>query len=330
MPTITRRAALAATLATPALALGARAQGGWPDRNMRLIVPFPPGGAADIIGRMLAEHLQRALGRPMIVENRGGAGSSIGVDALAKAAPDGATFGLINIAANAILPAVRRAPLPYDPVADFAPISNLITTPNLLVVNAAKLPAVRTVADLVAHARANPEALNFASSGVGSSLHLAMELFMLRAGIKMVHVPFQGGGPALQALVAGTVDLSVDVAATTLPFIRDGRLRALATTSPARLANLPDVPALVETHPGTDIVSWHGFAAPPRTPAPIIARLASEAQAFLRAPETLERFRAQSLEVATQTTPESFAAFMAAEVEKFRGVARAANIVVDG
>lgn len=326
-----RRSLLRAALAVPfvATAPSAHAQATWPDRPMRLIVPFPPGGAADIVGRLLAAHLQGALGRPVVVENRGGAGSSIGVDALSKAAPDGTTFGLVNIAANAILPAVRRTPLPYDPVRDFTPIANLITTPNLLLVNAQKLPNVRTVADLVAHARANPEALNFASSGVGSSLHLAMELFMLRAGIRMTHVPFQGGGPALQALLAGTVDLSVDVAATTLPHVREGRFRALATTSPARLSALPDVPALVESFPGTDIVSWHGFAGPPGLPAPIAARLSAETRAFLAAPDTLERFRQQSLEVAEQTTPETFLAFMIAEREKFRTVAQSAGIVID-
>jgi len=331
MPEISRRTFTRLALAAPfaAGANAAAAQAAWPDRSMRLIVPFPPGGAADIVGRMLAAHLQGALGRPVVVENRGGAGSSIGVDALAKAAPDGTTFGLINIAANAILPAVRRTPLPYDPIRDFAPVSNLITTPNLLLVNAQKLPNVRSVADLVAHARANPEALNFASSGVGSSLHLAMELFMLRAGIRMTHVPFQGGGPALQAMLAGTVDLSIDVAATTLAYVRDGRFRALATTSPARLSVLPDVPALVESFPGTDIVSWHGFAAPPGTPAPIVARLSAETRAFLQNPETRERFRQQSLEVADQTTPETFLTFMIAERDKFRTVAQAAGIVID-
>lgn len=321
------RIALAASagLAAPAL----RAQGTWPDRNMRLIVPFPPGGAADIIGRLLASHLQGALGRPVVVDNRGGAGSSIGVDALAKAAPDGTTFGLVNIAANAILPAVRRQPLPYDPVADFAPISNLIVTPNLLLVNREKLPNVRSVADLVAHARANPEALNYASSGVGSSLHLAMELFLNGAGVKMTHVPFNGGGPALQALLAGTVEVSMDVAATTLPHVRADKLAALATTMPRRLAALPDTPALVETYPGTDIASWHGFAAPRNTPAPIVARLVAETRAFMGAAETLERFRQQSLEPAEQRDPESFRAFMMSERDKFRRVAQTARIQID-
>lgn len=324
---LTRRSVIAATAALP-LAATARAQS-WPSRPVRFIVPFPPGGAADLVGRMLAAHFQQALGQPFVVENRGGAGSTIGVDALAKSAPDGSTIGLINIAANAIVPAVRRQPLPYRPLEDFAPISNLAVTPALLLVNPQKLPDVRSVADLVAAARARPEALNYGSSGVGSSLHLGMELFMAKAGIRMTHVPFTGGGPLLQALVGGTIDVSLDVAATTAALIREGRIRALATTAPARMPAYPELPALNETFPGAELASWHGLAAPAGTPAPILARLATETQAFLRAPETVERFRATFLEMPQQTTPEAFSAFIAREITTFRDLARAQNIVVE-
>jgi tripartite-type tricarboxylate transporter receptor subunit TctC len=278
---------------------------------------------------MLAAHLQGALGRGVVVENRGGAGSTIGVDALAKSAPDGYTIGLVNIAANAIVPAVRRQPLPYRPVEDFAPISNLAVTPALLLVNPQKLPEVRSVADLVAAAKARPEALNFGSSGVGSSLHLGMELFMAKAGIRLTHVPFTGGGPLLQALLAGTVEVSLDVAATTAQLIREGRIRALATTAPVRMPSYPDLPALNESHPGVELASWHGLAAPAGTPAPVLARLAAETQAFLRAPETAERYRAQFLEMPQQTTPEAFRAFMLRELATFQDLARAQNIVVE-
>jgi tripartite-type tricarboxylate transporter receptor subunit TctC len=324
----TRRHALmlaAGAIAAPSLA---RAQA-WPSRPVRFIIPFPPGGAADIVGRILAAHFQQALGQPFVVENRGGAGSTIGVDALAKSAPDGTTIGLINIAANAIVPAVRRQPLPYRPLEDFAPISNLAVTPALLLVNPQKLPDVRSVADLVAAARARPEALNYGSSGVGSSLHLGMELFMAKAGVRMTHVPFTGGGPLLQALLAGTIDVSLDVAATTAALIREGRIRALATTAPVRMPAYPDLPALNETFPGAELASWHGLAAPAGTPAPILARLAAETQAFLRAPETAERYRANFLEMPQQTTPEAFSAFMAREIATFRDLARAQNIVVE-
>ncbi len=323
----TRRTALMLGLA--GLAAPALAQEAWPSRNVRFIIPFPPGGAADLVGRMLAAHFQNAFGRPFAVDNRAGAGSTIGVDALAKSAPDGYTIGLINIAANAIVPAVRRLPLPYRPVEDFAPISNLAVTPALLLVNPQKLPEVRTVADLVNVAKARPDGLNFGSSGVGTSLHLGMELFMAKAGIRMTHVPFNGGGPLLQALLAGTVEVSLDVAATTAQLLREGRIRALATTAPARMPSYPDLPALNETYPGAELASWHGLAAPAGTPAPVLARLAAEMQAFLRAPETVERYRTSFLEMPQQTTPEAFRAFMQRELATFQELARAQNIVVE-
>ncbi|HZF77851.1 MAG TPA: tripartite tricarboxylate transporter substrate binding protein [Acetobacteraceae bacterium] len=323
---LTRRALAAAALALP---LAARAQQAWPSRNVRLIIPFPPGGAADLVGRMLAAHLQGATGRPFVVENRGGAGSAIGVDALAKAPPDGYTIGLINIAANAILPAVRRQPLPYRPIEDFAPIANLAVTPALVLVNPQRLPDVRSVAELVAAAKARPEAIDFGSSGVGSSLHLGMELFMQKAGIRMTHVPFNGGGPLLQALTAGTIDVSLDVAATTAQLIRDGRIRALATTAPQRMPDYPDLPALNETYPGAELASWHGLAAPAGTPAPVLDRLAAETQRFLSLPETQERYRSLFLEMPRQTTPAAFAGFMRQELDTFRELARAQGIVVE-
>ncbi len=324
---LTRRTALATGLA--ALAAPALAQEAWPSRNVRFIIPFPPGGAADLVGRLLAAHFQNTLGRPVVVENRGGAGSTIGVDALAKSAPDGYTIGLINIAANAIVPAVRRQPLPYRPVEDFAPISNLAVTPALLLINPQKLPNVNSVADLVAAAKARPEAINFGSSGVGSSLHLGMELFMAKAGIRMTHVPFTGGGPLLQALLAGTVEVSLDVAATTAQLLREGRIKALATTSPVRMPDYPNLPALNESFPGAELASWHGLAAPAGTPAPILARLAQETQRFLRSPETAERYKASFLEMPQQTTPEAFRAFMLRELATFQELARAQNIVVE-
>ena len=323
------RRELAIGLAALALPSLAHAQDAWPSRPVRFIVPFPPGGAADLVGRMLAAHFQTAFGRGFVVENRGGAGSSIGVDALAKSAPDGYTVGLINIAANAILPAVRRVPLPYRPIDDFAPISNLAVTPALVLVNPQKLPDVGTIADLVAAAKARPEAINFGSSGVGSSLHLGVELFMAKAGIRMTHVPFNGGGPLLQALVAGTIDVSFDVAATTAQLIREGRIRALATTAPSRMPDYPDLPALNETYPGAELASWHGLAAPAGTPAPILARLAQEAQAFLRNAETVARSKQLFLEMPQQTDPAAFSTFMARELATFRDLARAQSIVVE-
>ncbi len=326
---LSRRALAPLALAALGAAGTAQAQDAWPARNVRFIIPFPPGGAADLVGRLLASHFQGAFNRPFVVENRGGAGSAIGVDALAKSAPDGHTVGLINIAANAILPAVRRQPLPYRPLEDFSPISNLAVTPALVLVNPQNLPDVRTINDLVAAAKARPDAINFGSSGVGSSLHLGMELFMQKAGIRMTHVPFNGGGPLLQALTAGTIDVSLDVAATTAQLIREGRIRALATTAPTRLPAYPDLPALNETWQGAELASWHGLAAPAGTPAPILARLAAETQRFLDLPDTQERYRNLFLEMPQEKSPETFTAFMRREIETFRDLARNANIVVE-
>jgi tripartite-type tricarboxylate transporter receptor subunit TctC len=315
-------------LAVPALlAIPARAQSTWPERPVRYIVPFPPGGAADIVGRMLAAHLQGVFGKPFVVENRAGAGSSIGVDALAKSAPDGHTIGMGNIAANAILPAVRRGNVPYRPVEDFAPVTNLVFTPCYLAINPAKLD-VKSVAELVAHAKANPEKLNFGSSGIGTSLHLAMELFMQAAGIRMTHVPFSGGGPALQALLAGTVELMIDTVATSWPQVKDGRLRALATTMPTRLAIAPDLPALEETYPGTSMAPWHGLLFPAGVPAAIVERASEEARAFLALIDTQQKFAAQSLD-ASPSAPESFARFMRQELQKFTALVDRANIRVE-
>jgi tripartite-type tricarboxylate transporter receptor subunit TctC len=319
---VTRRALLAA----PALLAAARA-GAWPDRPVRFIIPFPPGGAADLVGRQLAAHLQAAFERPFVVENRAGAGSAIGVDALAKSPADGHVLGLGNIAANAILPAVRRGNVPYRPVDDFAPVTNLVVTPCYLAVNPAKLPAA-SLPELVAFARANPERLNFASSGIGTSLHLAMELFMQAANIRMTHVPFSGGAPALQALLAGTVDLMIDTVATSWPQVREGRLRALATTMPTRLAIAPDLPALEEQYPGTSMAPWHGLLFPAGVaPAPV-ERVSAEARTFLALDATKERFAAQSLEAAP-SEPAAFGAFMRAELARFSALVERAGIRVE-
>ncbi|UFN46853.1 tripartite tricarboxylate transporter substrate binding protein [Roseomonas sp. OT10] len=325
MPITRRRlGAMLPALAMPAIA---RAAESWPDRPVRFIVPFPPAGAADIVGRMLAAHLQGAFGKPFVVENRPGAGSSIGVDVLAKAPADGSVLGMGNIAANAILPAVQPGRLPYDPVKDFTAISNLVVTPCWLLVNPAKLD-VRDVDGLVAAAKARPEAINFGSSGVGTSLHLAMEMFLLRAGIRMTHVPFNGGSPALQALLAGTVEAMVDTVATSTQLVREGRLRPLATTMPHRLADWPDLPALVERYPGTEMASWHGLLGPAGLPAPVVEKVAVETRRFLALPETVQKFRAQTLEPAP-TTPAEFAAFMASEAARYREVVQKAGIRVE-
>lgn len=320
-----RRTLLAASL----LPAAARAQEAWPSRGLRIIVPFPAGGASDIVARLFAAHLQAAIGRPVVVENRAGAGSAIGMEALARAAPDGYTLGMANIAGNGILAATRRVPLPYDPVRDFAPVANLVTTPCYLALNPRRVPEVRDLAGLVAHARANPEWLNYASSGVGTALHVGMELFARAAGIRMTHVPFAGGAPSLQALLAGQVDLMIDTVATSWAQVREGRLRALAVTTPRRLATAPEVPALAELYPGVEMTPWHGLAAPVGTPRAVVERLAAEARAFLALPEVVERYRALSFEAPGETGPESFGAFIGREVERYRELTRSVAILVE-
>lgn len=324
----TRRAMLAGSfsgivgLATPRLV---RAQASYPDRPVRLIVPFAPGGAGDIVGRLLAAHLQKELGRSFVVENKPGAGSALGVEQIARAVPDGYAVGMANIASHAILPNLRS--LPYDPVKDFAPIGLVALTPCLLVVNPDRLP-VTSVAELVARAKAKPDELDFSSSGAGTSLHLGMEMFMQAAGIRMTHIPFNGSGPSLQALLGGQVGLSIEVAAVAWPQVQEGKLRALAVTTPQRATFAPDLPTLEESFPGTAIAPWHGLVAPAGTPQPIITRLAAATSSFLRQPETLERFRQQTLEP-KGAAPAEFAAFIQAELATFREVIRRGNVSVN-
>jgi putative tricarboxylic transport membrane protein len=298
----------------------------YPERPIAFIVPLAPGGIADVMSRMIAEHLQMKLGKPVIVDNRPGAGGNIGMDALAKAAPDGYTIGMGNIASHAINPAVYRERMPFDPIKDFAPISLVGITPSMLVVNAEKVP-VKTVPELIAYAKANPGKLNFGSSGVGTSLHLGMELFMQKSGTKMVHVPFRGSAPMLTALLGGQVDLAMDAASTSMQHVEAGKLRALAVTTPERAFFAPDLPPLKEFLPGVEITAWHGVMAPAGTPKPIVERLSAEIQAFLRSPAAEEKLRQQGV-VRVGNTPEEFGRLMVEEVARFKPIVEQANIQV--
>jgi tripartite-type tricarboxylate transporter receptor subunit TctC len=309
-----------------ALASNSASAQSYPERPITFIVPLAPGGIADVMSRMIAEHLQMKLGKPVIVDNRPGAGSNIGMDALAKAAPDGHTIGMGNIASHAINPAVYRERMPFDPIKDFAPISLVGITPSMLVVNAEKVP-VKTVPELIAYAKANPGKLNFGSSGVGTSLHLGMELFMQKSGTKMVHVPFRGSTPMLTALLGGQVDLAMDAASTSMQHVESGKLRALAVTTPERAFFAPDLPPLKEFLPGVEITAWHGVMAPAGTPKPIIERLSAEIQAFLRSPAAEEKLRQQGV-VRVGNTPEEFGRLMVEEVARFKPIVEQANIQV--
>jgi len=320
---IGRRAALglagAGLLPLPGLA-----QGTWPERPVTLIVPFAPGGATDMIARLVAEGLTPRLGRSVVVENRPGGAANIGVAALARAPADGYTIGVVSLTTLGLNPWLYRDRLPFNPERDFAFISNGAATPNVLVVNQRKIPAT-TLPELVAWLRANPGRANYGSSGTGSAIHVAMEVFLAAAGLTGTHVPYRGSGPMMTDLIAGQIDLAVDAAAVAWPHAQSGAVRALATTGPRRAEFAADLPTLAETWPDAIIEPWHGFAAPAGTPRAVVERLSREIQAVLRDPATEQRMRAQMM-VPAPMDPDAFASFVATERRRYGPVIERANI----
>jgi tripartite-type tricarboxylate transporter receptor subunit TctC len=316
--------ALTGLLATVGSAGPAMAQAGYPSKPIRFIVPVPAGGAADVMSRMIAEHLQARLGQTVVVENRPGAGSSLGMDVVAKAAPDGYTIGMGNIAANAINPAVRPSAFPYQPVKDFAAISLVGVTPLVLVVHAEKLP-VKTLAEFVAHLKANPGKVAYGSSGIGSSLHLGMELLLQKTGTQAIHVPYKGSAPMLNDLLSGQVVASMDAAATSWPHVQKGTLRALGVSTAQRAFFAPDLAPIAESLPGFDVKPWHGVMAPAGTPQPIVERLSQEIQSFIAQPATQAKLRERGV-VPVGSSARDFAQAMTDEFEMYRKVVRDAGI----
>lgn len=311
-----------AALSTPVVA-----QSDYPTKPIKFIVPVPPGGAADAMGRMIAEHLQKKWGQPVVIENKPGAGSALGMDAVAKAPPDGYTIGLGNIAANAINPAVRPDGFPYQPVKDFAPISMVGVTPLILVVNPQKVP-VKTLPEFIAYLKAHPGKVAYGSSGSGSSLHVGMELFALSTGTKMVHVPYKGSAPMLNDLLGGQVDASMDAAATSWPHVQSGKLRALGISTAERAFFAPELPPIRDVVPGFDVRPWHGVMAPAGTPQPIVDKLAAEIQAFLRQPDTEAKLRDRGV-VRVGNSAKEFAKAMADEYDLYRKIVKDAGIKPD-
>jgi tripartite-type tricarboxylate transporter receptor subunit TctC len=319
------------TLLLPAFALLAAltgplalAQG----KPIRLIVPYAAGGPIDVTARVLAERVKDSLGT-VIIENRPGAGGNIGADAVAKAAPDGLTIGIAATATHAINPWLYKA-MPYNAATDFAPITQMLRVPNVLVMNAetAQRLKIGTLADLVAYAKANPDKLNYGSGGNGSAGHLAGEMLKKEAGISAVHIPFNGGNPAQLALLGGQVDFNFDNLATAAPNIRSGKLKAIAVTTLARSPALPEVPPMADTLKGFAIDTWWGLVAPAATPKDVVARLNQAFVAALNTPETKTRFAALLAEPVA-TSPEAFGAFMAAERAKYEPVVKASGATVD-
>jgi tripartite-type tricarboxylate transporter receptor subunit TctC len=303
----------------PAVAI---AQSAYPAKPIRLVVPFPPGGATDVVARSIGQKLSDALGQPVVVENKAGASSNIGSEFVARSAPDGYTLLLGTIANATNMTYYPR--MTYDTLRDLVPITQTMSAPSILVVHPS-LP-VKNLQELLAYARANPGKLSFASSGAGGSPHLAGEMLKLRAGIDMVHVPYKGAGPALQDTLAGNVQVAFKTSLSAVPHIQSGKLRGIAVAANKRVAQLPDVPTMAEAGmPDFEVSSWNGLLAPAGTPKEIVDRLYAETAKALRSPDLIERFAAQGAEP-VGSSPEEFRAYIRAEVEKWGKVIKAAGI----
>ena len=296
---------------------------GWPSRPVRLLVPFAAGaGINDIMARLVGQHLGAGLGQPVVIENRAGAGGIAGTEAAAKAAPDGYTFLMTNV--SLVTSAYLYPKLPYDPQNDFVPVTLVATSPLMLVVHPSV--AAKSVQELVALAKANPGRLNFGSGGVGSTPHLSAELFKSAAGIGAVHVPYKGGAPALNDLVGGQLSFMIENVPGTMPFVKQGRLRALAITSAQRSPLEPALPTMVESGvPGYEVVGWQGLFAVAGTAPDIVARLQADVGKVLRLPEVRERLAALGAEP-VGSTPEEFGAFIRAERTRWGRIIREKGI----
>lgn len=301
------------------------AQDAWPRRPIRLILPFPPGGGTDILGRIIAEKLGADLGQPVVVENRGGAGGNVGAEAAAKSAPDGYTIVLVA-PSLAISPSLYSK-LNYDPLRDFAPVSLVATVPNVMVIPSSI--AANTLTEFIALAKSKPGAMNFGSGGSGTSNHLAGELFNIVAGVKLVHVPYKGVNLAMNDALAGQVQLVVIGIPAAAPQIKTGRLRALAVVAPQRAPALPEVPTAAEAGlPEFDVTTWYGVLAPAGTPRPIVGRLNAELVRIMHAPDLKDRLAAMATDPVT-STPEEFAGFLRREIAKWGEVVRRAGLKAD-
>src|SRR6266404_4584472 len=317
-----RRTMLASAL-TPMLAVAARAQA-WPAKPIKIIVPFPPGQSTDILARVMADQLTKALGQQVIAENRPGAGGSIGADAAAKAAPDGYTLLMVTISTHGIAPALYPK-LPYDAQKDFAPIANIGLTPQVLM--ASPKSGIESVKDLIAKAKAGD--LNYGSSGNGSASHLAVEMLKSAAGIKLTHIPFKGNAEASMALQSGDIQVMSDAVPGAVGPINAGKVKAIGIADQRRSPFLPDVPTIAEQGvEGVVAVGWIGLSAPARTPEPILDRLSAEIMNILKQPEVLEKLKSLAFVPAKESRQE-FEAYIAIENTKWRKIVRDAGVKIE-
>jgi tripartite-type tricarboxylate transporter receptor subunit TctC len=315
--TLSRRVALIAALL--AIAAGpAAAQNGYPNRPVKLIVPFTAGGITDIVARLFAQKLTEDLGQRFFVDNRPGAGGNLALELAAKSPPDGYTLGVATAGTHAINPSIYPN-MPYDHIKDFVPVTLLSYEPSFLVVNP-ELP-VHSVAELVALLKAKPNSYNYGSAGYGSSSHMSAEYFKIKTGTTMTHVPYKGGPEVVQAVMTGQVEVAVNGTSTSLRPIRDGMLRALAITSRERSPLTPDLPALSETLPGFEALAWNGLVAPAGTPREVVETLVRAVQKAVKDPKIAERFRQMDGTPVGNSSAE-FAAFIQAETKKWAEVAK--------
>ena len=315
-------------LALALCATGAHAQGAadFPARPIRLVVPFPPGGATDIAARLIGERMSADWKQPVTVDNRPGAGGNIGADVVAKAAPDGYTL-IVGVTGSHAINTSLYARMPYDPVKDFEAISQVAVVPNVVVVHPS-VPA-QTLRELVALAKKEPGKLNYASLGSGTAAHLTMEMFKTAAGIDLTHIPYKGSSPAVADLIAGQVQTMIDGLPSALPHVKAGKLRALAVTSAHRSAAAPDLPTIAESgYPGFSADAWSGLFAPKGTPRPIVDKLAAETQRILKLPEVQKRLADLGAEP-VGSTPAEFSEHVKREIDKWARVVRASGARVD-
>jgi tripartite-type tricarboxylate transporter receptor subunit TctC len=318
----TRRAALTGAAGAAAAAHGARAQPtAVPDRPLRIILPFAPGGSTDIITRLLAEPMRQQLGQPVIVENRPGANGQIALEATARARPDGTTAMIGNVTTNGTAPLLNARRLGFDYERDMLPVTRIADVPSLLVVTNANFPP-RTVEELVAFAHANPGRLNYHSTGVGSYTHLDLVMLVRRAGIDAVHIVLAAGaGPTTQTLIAGDVHFGFLNVATATPFVRSGQLKALAVTGPQRLPALPEVPTMAEAGmPGIGTSSWHIMMVPAGVPAPALDALFQAARAAILSEPVQAAFQRQSIQPTPSASPEEARDWLRAELARWRAI----------
>lgn len=332
MHSIPRRRLVAVASLAAVLGAGgiAQAQDTWPTKTVRIVVPFAPGGTTDILARAVAPELSKAFGQQFIVDNRAGAGGNVGAEIVARSAPDGYTLLMGTVGTHGINRALYPK-LPYDPIKDFVPITLVASVPNVMEMNAdkARQYGIQNVQDFIRYARAHPGQLNMASSGSGTSIHLAGELFKSMTGTFMTHIPYKGSGPALLDMVAGNADVMFDNLPSSMQQIKAGKLKPIGVTGASRAALLPEVPTVQEAGvPGYEVIVWFGMQMPAGVPKPIVERANRDIVAVLKDPEVVKLFRDQGVEVVA-STPEAFGELLAKEIPKWTKVVNDAGVKLE-